>query len=147
MFFICSGVVRNYSLVDGEELTRWFALDGDLVASMYSFCLGLPSVGSVVAVTDLELLVVSQADFKKLVAQSLEWCRWVMEYVVFGLYVLERSSILLNYGNAMNRYLNFQKIRSYEMVKHLPLKDIASYLNMRPQTLSKVRKKIVKSGR
>lgn len=147
VFFICSGVVRNYSLVDGDELTRWFALDGDLVASMYSFSGGLPSIGSVVAITDLELLAAPIAEVKKLLARSDEWCRWTMEYVLDGLYVLERRHTVLSHGNAMSRYLNFQTLRSYEMVKHLPLKDIASYLNMRPQTLSKVRRQIAKSGK
>lgn len=147
VFFICSGVVRNYSLVDGDELTRWFALEGDLVTSMFSFSQGLPSIGSVVAITDLELLAAPIAEVKKLLARSHEWCRWTMEYVLDGLYVLERRHTFLSHGNAMSRYLNFQKLRSYEVAQHLPLKDIASYLNMRPQTLSKVRRQIAKSGK
>lgn len=147
VFFICNGVARYYSLVDGDELTRWFALEGDVVASMFSFSKGLPSIGSLVAVTDLELLAAPISEVKKLLVRSHEWCRWTMEYVLDGLYVLERRHTILGQGNVMSRYLNFQKLRSYEMVKHLPLKDIASYLNMRPQTLSKVRRQIAKSGK
>ena len=142
LFFIRKGVVRSYCLMDGEELTRWFALDGDLVASMYSFMHGLPSVNSVVAITDLDLYVAPIEEVKKLVYNSHEWSRWTNEYVLGGLFVLERRHIFLSHGSAMNRYITFQKMRSFRLLRHLPLQHIASYLNMRPQTLSKVRREL-----
>lgn len=140
IFFICKGVVRNYCLIDGEELTRWFALDGDVVASMFSFSRGLPSVGSVVALTNLDVLVAPIVEVKKLIDSSLEWSRWTNAYVLDGLFMLERRHTFLSHGSAMNRYLTFQKMRTFELLRHLPLQHIASYLNMRPQTLSKVRR-------
>lgn len=144
IYFICSGVFRNFTLNDGEEHTRWFALDGDIVASMFSFANGQPAIASVQALTDAEVCVMSIADAKELMDSSPEWSRWANRFFADGLYMLERRYLYIGVGDAMTRYKNLQSMRSFEMLQKVPLQYIASYLNMRPQTLSNIRKQLFK---
>ena len=132
------------TLNDGEEHTRWFALDGDIVASMFSFANGQPAIASVQALTDAEVYVMSIADAKELMDSSPEWSRWANRFFADGLYMLERRYLYIGVGDAMTRYKNLQSMRSFEMLQKVPLQYIASYLNMRPQTLSNIRKQLFK---
>lgn len=133
IYFICSGVFRNFTLNDG-----------DIVASMFSFANGQPAIASVQALTDAEVYVMSIADAKELMDSSPEWSRWANRFFADGLYMLERRYLYIGVGDAMTRYKNLQSMRSFEMLQKVPLQYIASYLNMRPQTLSNIRKQLFK---
>lgn len=141
-FFIQEGVCRNYNLIDGKEKTRWFALDGDIVASMFSFAHNEPAVASIEALTAMDLLVADTQDIRKLIRSSHEWSLWTSEYLIDGLYVLERRYTFLGHGDAYTRYENLQRMRSFELLNQIPLQYLASYLNITPQTLSRVRRQL-----
>lgn len=143
LYFINSGCLRNFALEeDGHEQTRWFATDGDLVASMYSFAAGEPAIASVEALTDVELHKVRIHDIKQLIVDNHEWAVWACRYLADGLYVLERRYTFLGHGDAMTRYLNLQKMRTFEILNKIPLQYIASYLGITPQTLSRIRRRL-----
>lgn len=144
IFLIRSGVLRNFVLDDGKEHTRWFATEGDVVASMFSYSQNLPAIASVEALTECETFVINISDVKKLIEQSTQLARWVMEYVIDGLYVLERRYMVIGTGDAMTRYKNLEQMRIFSMFDKIPLQYIASYLNITPQTLSNIRRQIVK---
>lgn len=145
VYFIRSGLFRNFACNDGEEDTRWFALEGDLIASMYSLAMGQNAIASVVAMTDAEAYVISSDVVYRLISESHEWAEWVSRFFIDGLYVLERRYALWGRGNAEERYRNFMKMRRpIGLVHKIPLKYIASYLGITPQTLSRVRRKLAK---
>ncbi len=143
LYFIRSGCLRNFALEeDGRENTRWFATDGDLVASMYSFVMGEPAIASVEALTDVEMYKAKIRDVKRLVEENHEWALWGFRYLSDGLYVLERRYTFLGHGDAMTRYRNLQRMRTFEILNKIPLQYIASYLGITPQTLSRVRRRL-----
>lgn len=145
LFFVKTGVFRNYAMKeDGKENIRWFGLDGDLLASMHSFTKGLPAMSSVEALTDAELLVAPIGEAKRLIVENKEWAVWCAQFCIDGLYQLERRYTFLGLGDATSRYLNLQKFKSASLLNNIPLQHIASYLNVTPQTLSRVRNKLVK---
>lgn len=142
VFFIRNGVFRNFALMDGYEDTRWFALDGDIFAAMHTFVADEPAIASVEALTDGDLYVAKVEDVKRLAAESHEWASWLNEYLLGGFLVYEKRYTYLGRGDAMARYRTLMKVRSFEMLEKVPLQYIASYLNMTPQTLSKIRRRI-----
>ncbi len=144
LYFIKSGCLRNFALDDGREQTRWFAVDGDLVASMHSFVTGEPAIASVEALTDVEMYQARINDIKALTEKSHEWALWACRYLCDGLYVLERRYTFLGHGDALTRYANLQRMRTFAILNRIPLQYIASYLGITPQTLSRVRRKLSK---
>lgn len=144
LFIVKTGVLRNYAVSDGKDFTRWFAIEGDLLASMFSFRMGLPAMSSVEALTEADLLVAPIPEIKKLIVGNFEWAVWAAQFCIDGLYALERRYTFLGIGDAYTRYLNLQKFRSTQILNNIPLQHIASYLNITPQTLSRIRKRIAK---
>lgn len=109
---------------------------------MCSFAVGEAAIASVDALTDVEMYVMSIEEAKALMERSHEWAFWAAHYLIDGLYVLERRYTFLGQGDAMTRYSNLQRMRSYEILNNIPLQYIASYLGITPQTLSRVRRKL-----
>jgi CRP-like cAMP-binding protein len=143
IFLIRNGVFRNFAdNGDGGQDTRWFAYSGDPVASMFSLAQNLPAIASIEALTSADLYVVNKDVLYSLIHQSQEWAEWVSYFFIDGLYVLERRYTFLGRGDALTRYNNFLKMRPKWMVNLIPLKYIASYLNITPQTLSNLRRRI-----
>ena len=145
MFYVAEGLFRNYTTVDGEEHTQWFAQDGDFVMSMFSFSRDLPAVSSIEALTDAKVYVLSFEDARRLIMTNDEWARWTAIHLLDGLFVLERRNTFLRHGDALRRYCNFVRMRTANTSNKIPLKYIASYLNMTPPTLSRIRSKVAES--
>jgi CRP-like cAMP-binding protein len=141
MYLIRSGIYRNFAMDDGEEDTRWFAYAGDVVASMFCVVQHLPAIASVDALTDGEAYILPGSVVQELIEKSHEWAKWISQYLFDGLYVFERRYTFLGRGDAYTRYNNFLKMRPEWMVNQIPLKYIASYLNITPQTLSVIRRR------
>lgn len=143
IFLARNGIFRNFAMGDdGEEDTRWFAYAGDPMASMFSLAQNLPAIASIEALTDADLYVIHKSVLYKLIQSSHEWAEWVSYFFIDGLYVLERRYTFLGRGDALSRYENFMKMRPKWMYTQIPLKYIASYLNITPQTLSNIRRKV-----
>lgn len=142
LYLIQSGYLRNFALDDGKEHTRWFATEGDVVASMFSYAHGLPAMASVEALTPVNMYVARHSDIKQLISESAEWAHWVAVYLIEGLYILERRYTYLGQGDAMAKYRSLQRMRSFDMLNKIPLQYVASYLGVTPQTLSRVRRKL-----
>lgn len=143
IFLIRNGVFRNFADDgDGGQDTRWFAYSGDPVASMFSLAQNLPAIASIEALTSAEMYVMNKEVLYTLIHQSQEWAEWVSYFFIDGLYVLERRYTFLGRGDALSRYNNFLRMRPKWMVNLIPLKYIASYLNITPQTLSNLRRRV-----
>lgn len=147
IYFVRSGIFRNFALDDGKEHTRWFAQEGDIIASMFSFVMNQRAIATVEALTDGELYVASASDMRNLLDSSFEWSKWISQYLIEGLYAYERRYTFLGTGDALTRYSNLLKMRPGTMLEKVPLQYIASYLNITPQTLSKIRRMLVTGGK
>lgn len=142
LFIIRSGVFRNFVIYDGKDITRWFAEDGDIFTSMVGFAYREPSIASVEALCDAEIYTAPIDDVRRLIDTSTAWSVWANHFVFDGLAVMEKRYKYLGQGDAYTRFKNLYKWRRAEVIMHIPLQHIASYLNVSPQTISRFRRKI-----
>lgn len=147
VFFVLNGTFRNYSFNEGIEHTRWFAIDGDIFTSMFSYINDLPAMSSVDALTNSEVLVCDTPVARRLIEENHELAMMAYRYIAVGLSEMERRYTFLGRGDAYTRYSNLIKMRGTDTLNNIKLKYIASYLGMTPQTLSLVRSRIAKEGR
>ena len=151
LFIVLKGIARNYSLYDGKETTRWFGQEGDVMAEMFSFVHGKPAACAIESVTEMELLVADKDNIHRLIKTNPEWSLWTSQYLIDGLYWIERRFVYLGQGDAYTRYQNLLQYKSFEpyeaneMLNQIPLQQIASYLGITPQTLSRLRRKIARN--
>jgi len=141
--FVEGGYLRTYHLNEyGDEVTTEFGLPDTFCTSYYSFYTRQPAFEFIEALTDCELHLLSYTSLQKLYAQS-----FAMN--VFGRTILERSCIerdlrlkKITHMTAKEKYEWF--LCSYpEIYKVAKLIHIASFLGIKPETLSRVRRKLI----
>ncbi len=144
IYFVKNGLLRSFHEENGEDDTMWFATTGDAVASMHSFYANLPAIASIEALIDTALYCVAKEDLDRLFSESKELVTWGYRLAVEALYSLERRYRYIGMGDAYMRYKRFMEMRQKEVIQQIPLKYIASYLNIAPQTLSRLRRKLAR---
>lgn len=137
VYFMKNGLARTYVLRDGKDITLWFSGDGDMVVNVPG---GISSV-SVEVLEDSVLLRITQSRLDNLFEQSLglaNWGRKLLEH-----YLSEYDHYFINYSwtDAGEQYDQLVKTAP-ELLQKVPLKHIASYLQITPQSLSRIRAKI-----
>lgn len=141
-YFIYEGMFRCWTFDHkGAEQTFWFCKEGTFSMSNISFSLQEKTNFSVQAVTDSIVYRINKEDVKLLYNDipKLE--------VIFGRLtamllnrLLQRNIDLIKYSSE-EYYVRMLKEYGKSM-NYIPLKDIASYLGITPQGLSRIRKRI-----
>ena len=133
-------MLRFFHVENEKDHTICFAGRGDAVASLHSYMRGEPSICNMEALTKVELFKFSKRDFEKMTAASAELANWVRTLAFTELFTLERRYSYVGTGDAYARYKAFMQMRPQEDIQKIPLKYIASYLGITPQTLSRMRR-------
>lgn len=140
-YWIEKGVVRKFHLHDEREITTEFYVKNDLAVSFKSYVMQKPSAEFLQALTDVELNAIDYERFQnaKIKYPALQQLDLLLtEY--YAMY-LEEKVIELHTQNATKRYLNLIE-KSPEIIQQVMLTQIASYLNVSLETLSRIRAKI-----
>lgn len=137
-YFINQGNFRHYTVQEnGEESTMNLFIKNEWVFEYKSFVTQQPSENFIQAVSDSNIFTLSANDFHALVKFSDAFFRLGR--------IFEQA--IQNQDYQHNRLSPEQKYERLlatkpELLHHFPLKHIASYLGMTPETLSRIRKKI-----
>ncbi|MFT5999508.1 MAG: CRP-like cAMP-binding protein [Neolewinella sp.] len=138
LFFLQSGaLLRSGRNEEGEFVVRDLFVGGDWVIDHKSFTGRSPAVHSIKAHAASQLLALEIEGLHELIAASP---------VFFQLgsilkMATARQEFFDQYESPEDRYRHILAHRA-ELVQQFPLKFIASYLRMTPETLSRVRKRI-----
>lgn len=144
--FIVKGCIRHYYLKDGVESTGNFFFENGWYSDFEGFLYGKPSALNIEALEDCEFYLAYKDDFDKLVIQYPvfnSFLREMMERTIKGLTGKGMSMTLLN---PEERYLALIKYRP-KVVERVSLKYIASYLGVKPESLSRIRTRLTLSGK
>ncbi|HJY12508.1 MAG TPA: Crp/Fnr family transcriptional regulator [Flavobacterium sp.] len=142
--FVVDGIMRVcYYDNKGEEITKYFIEENNLVVDLESFDNEIPSSSYVQAVTDCKLIVFQRKDWLELLQTIVGWEAIVHKIISRALLQkVERRSPLVS-EDAKTRYLKFLEIYP-NVVNRIPLSYIASYLGITQSSLSRIRKNIGK---
>jgi CRP-like cAMP-binding protein len=140
--FVLDGIVRVcYYNNKGEEITKYFIEENNLVVDLESFNNEIASTAYVQAVTDCRLIVFSKKGWQELLNTIVGWDAVVHKIISKALMQkVERRSPLVS-EDATTRYLRFLEIYP-TVVNRIPLSFIASYLGVTQSSLSRIRKNI-----
>lgn len=141
-YFIFSGIARCWVLNHkGEEQTFWFCKEGTFSMSNISFTLKEKSDFNVQVLVDSELYRIDREQVVKLY-EAIPALKPVFEGLTAMLLdrLLKRNIDLIK--NSPEQYY-LQMMAEYgSVLNYIPLKDVASYLGITPQALSRIRKRI-----
>jgi CRP/FNR family transcriptional regulator, anaerobic regulatory protein len=135
---IYKGVARNFFLGNGKEITNWFDSEGSFIGSMYSFLAQKPSEESIELLEPSILYMITYKDYQKAKKAAPEIDLLEKKITFFYINLIEnRTRNLLAYS-AVERYHLFFK-QHPDLLNRVPLKIIASFLGITPETLSRIR--------
>lgn len=139
-FFIRKGAVRQY-LIDehGNEYTTGLYIENQFALNQQSFIKQQPSVSNIVTTTDCELFEFNVHGLHDLIQQS-------QAFFQLGKLLEQEHSYHTHYEHLTSPEEKYRLLlqQQPELLNQFPLKHVASYLKMTPETLSRVRNKITK---
>jgi len=139
IYFIAKGAARAYFMDhEGRENTTWFMAKGDLMISVYSFYTQQPAAENIELLEDSILLSMTWDQLQIIYAEFPEY-NFHGRLVTEKYYILsEERAILLRTKKPAERYkLLLQK--KPEILRLASLGQIASFLGITPETLSRIR--------
>jgi CRP-like cAMP-binding protein len=139
--FINKGLVRIYYVKNGKEYVRRFLEKDEWVTDYAGFLLKTPSLCFIEALEDTELFTLSFDNMQKLYSYSKSFEKFgrIIAEKVFIESNQRNVSLILNSSEEL--YLTLMKERPH-LLNRIPLKYIASYIGVEPESLSRIRKRI-----
>jgi CRP-like cAMP-binding protein len=140
MLIVKEGVLRTYRLVNDKEVVLGFTFPGDLETSPVSFIAQSKSNETIDAVCYSRALKISRdLFFKKL--SELQLSEDIVQSILLKyIEVLISRHLDLKAFTAEENYINLL-MKQPKLVSKIPLKDIASFLGISQERLSRIRKK------
>lgn len=138
MFFVDKGMVRQYYYKNNKDVTEHFSYEGRIVICIESFLKQEPSRLIVEALENTMLYGIPYEELHVLAMRNPEielLFRKIMEHALISSQVYADSQ---RFENATERYLRLLETKP-EILLRAPMVHIASYLQMSPETLSRVR--------
>jgi len=141
--FVGSGLFRYvYTNIRGDEFTKGIIAENFFLSSYSAMIMGKPSYFSIEALENSQLLEINWSDFNQLKDNDIFWLKFLLKFVEKGYIIKEKRERELLLLDAETRYKNFL-IEFPGMDQRIKQGIIASYLGIQPETLSRIRKKIV----
>lgn len=140
--FVLSGVFRSfYTDREGADYTYCFRFPGDWIAAYSSFITGDPGQETLQALTEAEIWVIRKDKTEALTRQNPKWERFFRLIAEQQYLELEKRIFQLQKNNAATKYKTLLQDQA-ELVQKIPLQYLASYLDITPRHLSRIRKAI-----
>lgn len=142
--FVTSGCLRGYSIDrNGTEHVLSFAPADWWMADMYSLISQQPGVLNIEALEDTEMLLLSKADQEKLYLELPKFERFFRILAEKSLVANQQRLIDRLSLSGQERYAKFCN-RYPTLINHLPQKQIAAYIGVSPEFLSRARAEMAK---
>jgi CRP-like cAMP-binding protein len=140
-YFILEGLVRQYKMLDGEEITTKFFVDEQWIISLTSFVENTVAEDNLVCIEDTTVVIGNEQKAQELFKQYPRFetiSRIVME-TVFSEKQKEMSFYLTD--TPEQRYLRLLKTKP-DLIQRVPQYQLASYIGVKPESLSRIRKRM-----
>lgn len=141
LYFVQQGALRGYYMLDGKEVTHWFAFEKNFVTSFHSFITQQPAVENIQLMEGSVLWAISKDKLTELFDLHHDIERLVRIATEKYYIRLEERFINAHFTTATERYENLLQQRPH-IIERVPLGYIASYLGISQETLSRIRSRI-----
>jgi len=141
VYFLEEGFARVYYLLDGRDVTSWFAQEGQVMSAKDSLFTGKPSDYNIQLLEDSTVVSINYRKLESLFSNfpALERAARLITIESY-LQLDDRIKNILFY-TPEERYLNLLE-NYHNIITRVPLGYIASYLGITQETLSRVRARL-----
>lgn len=141
-FFILTGLVREFKLVDGEEKTTNFYSEEQWIVSLSGMDDSVIASNSLICIEDTWIVVGDETKaielFQKFprfesISRKIVEQAFIKQQQLMATYITDKPE---------QRYQNLLKDRP-EIIQRVPQYDIASFIGVKPESLSRLKKKLL----
>lgn len=139
-FYIKSGGLRFFYGEFDEQLTAWIVFQNEFFTEISSLSTQTPTRFNIEAIEETLLIYIDKSDMESLYKQFPVWQEFGR--ITWEAMAVRKIDKIISFQtlSAEERYLEF--MANSELVKRIPVKQIASYLGITPNALSRIRKNI-----
>lgn len=140
LWFMTKGAARHfYTNEQGKEMNTWFSLDTQIIVDTTSFVKQEPAHESIQLIEDSEMYSIEYAALQVLLQKHHSFALWFIKLVELH-YVAQIEDRIadLQFLDAKKRYQKLINLNS-GITNRVSLGNIASYLNITQETLSRIR--------
>ncbi len=143
IFLVKSGLLRVYHLLNGKEISTYFSCDEQFISTYTSFITQKPSYEILEAIEESIVYSISLKTLDQLYKMD-------SKFEKLGRYIAEQNylcianrTVIMQTKSAKDKYLDFIATNPKKIVQQVPQHQIASFLGIAPESLSRIRKEIL----
>jgi len=142
--FVKSGYVRIFarSKTGDKEITQWISTEGLFVTDISSLMFGTPSRWNIQALSKCELYTISKEDYKNIGNYVPNWPELEKLFMVKCLIALE-NRVFNQISMTAEQKVTELLLQNPMIFNTVQLQYIASMLGITPETLSRIRRKMI----
>ena len=137
-YLIVKGSVKTYYLKDSKQVCSWFAFEKDIVATLANIVKDNPSNETIELLEDSEFIQFETKLVRNLAESNLSASHFMTELITEHAIFLEERLYLLQFMSSKERYDALIE-RAPEVSQKVSLTDIASFLGVSRETVSRIR--------
>ncbi len=142
--YLNKGCARNFVVDEkGHERILFFSFEDWWLGDFESYYSGKPATNNVQLLEDAELLVISKECFQKAEEEIPKLKQWYASKMLSSASAARNRIEEMKTFSAEDRYLKLVEKQPH-IFQRVPLQYIASYLNIEPQSLSRMRNRLSK---
>jgi len=143
VYFVLKGITRRYFYRGKQEVITHMIKEGGLMGSVISFLTGKPSRYILETIEPVIAFAISRKDLEELFKMDKKWEKFGRRVVTqFFLNIEKRNMDNIRFSTK-ERFINFMK-QNPDLVLRIPQKYLASYLEIQPETFSRLKHLMVK---
>ena len=138
MVYVCHGLLRQYYFKYGREVTEHFTCEGNIAYCIESIFKNKPSNLMMEALEDSEICLIPYAELVELSLSFKGIAEWLRHFFENNLILHQVKADSWRFESVRERYERF--LKDFPTVANrASVNDIASYLLMSPESLSRIR--------
>lgn len=145
IYWIVKGLVRQFYFKNNKELTEYMATENTICMSIESLFHETPSHQIIQALEPTVLFEIPMHELEAAAIKSVNIQMLFRKILEESLIISQQRADMLRFESAQDRYQKLVK-SAPQLVLRAPLVYIASYLQMTPETLSRVRTAVLLNG-
>lgn len=143
IYFVLKGITRRYFYRGKQEMITHLVKEGGIMGSVISFLTGEPSRYVLETIEPVTALAITKDDLESLFASNKKWEKFGRRIITAFFLQIEYHNMDMIKYSTKERFVNFMK-QNPDLVLRVPQKYLASYLEIQPETFSRLKHLMVK---
>jgi CRP-like cAMP-binding protein len=140
-YFLVEGAFRSYLLKDGEDVTDYFFFENSFASDYASLYAQKPSVFYLEALENSQVVQIRRKDLLALAQQDQLFAAFGRVQAEMAFVEIEERMRLLHHESLETRF-RWMMNKFPQVFQRVPQYHIASYLGVKPESLSRIKKTI-----